>query len=107
VPFLFHYAAFFGPVSMKERRMETVGVETTYKSRPKLLQRFFLRSRNQWKAKCRGAKRELKLARNQIRAVQHSRAGWKARAQQLAAELQAARQQVEELQSKNGRQPRG
>jgi hypothetical protein len=85
--------------------MESLTQTATYTSRPKVLQRFFLRSRNRWKAKCRGAKSELKLARNQIRAVQKSRAAWKARAQQRRAELQEARRQLEELQSKNRRRP--
>jgi uncharacterized protein (DUF3084 family) len=94
---------------MKEHQMESTPQTATYTSRPKVLQRFFLRSRNQWKAKCRGAKSELKLARNQIRAVEKSREAWKAEAQdaktharQLAAELQQTRRQLEELQSKNG-----
>jgi chromosome segregation ATPase len=90
--------------------MQCVEAETTYKSRSKVLQRFFLRSRNRWKAKCRRAKSELKLARNQIRAVEASRAAWKtqardakAQAKRMAAELQEARRQLEEVQSKNGR----
>ena len=84
--------------------MHSTEAETTYKSRPKVLQRFFLGSRNRWKAKCREAKQELKLAKNQVRAVEKSRAAWKSEAQQLRDELRQARQQLEELQSKNGGQ---
>lgn len=92
--------------------MQCMEAETTYKSRSKVLQRFFLRSRNRWKAKCRRAKSELKLARNQIRAVEASRAAWKtqardakAQAKRMAAELQEARRQLGEVQSKSGRRP--
>ena len=75
--------------------MQTMEEETNYKSRPKLLLRFFVRSRNNWKRKCRQAKAELKLAKNQNRAVQKSRAHWKALSKELRAELQQTRRQLE------------
>lgn len=76
--------------------MQTMEQETNYKSRPKLLLRFFVKSRNNWKRKCRQAKGELKLAKNQNRAVQKSRAYWKALSKELRAELQQTRRQLEE-----------
>ncbi len=81
---------------MKERVMQTMELKTDYKSRPKLLLRFFVKSRNNWKRRCREAKAELKLAKNQNRAVQKSRAQWKALSKQLQIELQEARRQLEE-----------
>lgn len=53
---------------------------TVYKSRPKLLVRFFEKSRDGWKSKCREAKAELKKARNLICWLETSRDDWKARA---------------------------
>jgi DNA integrity scanning protein DisA with diadenylate cyclase activity len=81
---------------MKEHAMQTMERETDYVSRPKVLLRFFVKSRNSWKRKCRNAKAELKLAKNQNRAVQESRAHWKALSKQLRHELQETRRQLEE-----------
>lgn len=61
------------------------------------LSRFFLKSRNRWKAKCRDAKYSLKLAKNQIRAVERSRDQWKqqvAEHQRRMAELEAELQKT-------------
>jgi hypothetical protein len=82
---------------MKERRMAVLEQERVYKSRSKLLMRFFVKSRDQWKAKCREAKFQLKLAKNKIHAMQKSRAGWKAEAKRLAAKLQESQRLLEEL----------
>lgn len=76
--------------------MQTMERETNYTSRPKLLLRFFVKSRNNWKRKCRKAKAELKLAKNQNHAVQKSRVHWKALSKQLRFELQETRRQLEE-----------
>ena len=54
--------------------MQTTIQGVTYKSRSKLLLGFFKRSRDNWKRKCKQAKAELKLAKNQNRAVEKSRA---------------------------------
>ena len=53
--------------------MQTTILGVTYKSRSKLLSDFFKRSRDNWKEKCKQAKAELKLAKNQNRAVEKSR----------------------------------
>jgi septal ring factor EnvC (AmiA/AmiB activator) len=69
---------------------------TAYKSRPKVLLAFFRRSRDNWKRKCRKAKADLKLVKNQNRAVEKSRAKWKAQAKELEAELRGLREELEE-----------
>jgi hypothetical protein len=76
--------------------METVVEGTAYKSRPKLLLSFFKRSRDGWKRKCKKAKEQLKLAKNQNRAVEKSRARWKSQAKELEAELDQVRRELEE-----------
>ncbi len=68
--------------------METTVNGKTYKSRPGLLLPFFERSRDGWKRKCKQAKAELKLAKNQSRAVEKSRARWKTRVKELELEVQ-------------------
>jgi len=75
--------------------MQTMERKTVYKSRTKVLLRFFEESRNNWKRKCRKAKENLKLAKNQVRAVEKSRAHWKALNKQLRRELQETRRQLE------------
>lgn len=76
--------------------MAVVEKEREYKSRPKLLVRFFEKSRDRWKVKCQDAKFQLKLARNKIRAMQKSRTAWKTEAKRLEAELQETRRLLEE-----------
>ena len=61
---------------------------TAYKSRPKLLLKFFRDSRDKWKDKCKAAKAALKNVQNRSRWLETSRDQWKARAQQLQAELE-------------------
>ena len=48
-----------------------------YKSPISKLMKFFVRSRDRWKAKCQLAKREVKKLANQVRAVEKSRDHWK------------------------------
>ena len=76
--------------------MQTTIEGTTYTSRPKLLLDFFKRSRDKWKQKCKQAKAELKLAKNQNRAVEKSRADWRSRAKELEAEVQQLQRELEE-----------
>ena len=61
-----------------------------YRSPQRKLVRFFEKSRNQWKAKCRDAKRLVRRLKNRAAWLEHSRDTWKARAMQL-------RQRVHEL----------
>jgi hypothetical protein len=76
--------------------METTIQGEAYKSRPTLLLDFFKGSRDSWKRKCKQAKAELKLAKNQNRAVEKSRATWKTRTKELEAEVRRLRRELEE-----------
>lgn len=58
-----------------------------YRSPTKKLLRFFETSRDKWKAKYLGAKHQLKLAQNQVRAVEKSREQWRSKAQQAEQAL--------------------
>lgn len=58
----------------------------TYKSPRHKLLRFFEQSRDQWKAKCREAKRLVKRLKNRLRWLEQSKARWKARVQELEQE---------------------
>lgn len=75
--------------------MQAVIDGTTYKSRPKLLLDFFKRSRDNWKKKCKQVRAELKLAKNQNRAVEQSRTRWRTQAKELEAEVQRLQREVE------------
>jgi uncharacterized protein (DUF3084 family) len=71
--------------------------EMEYVSPPRKLVRFFESSRNQWKAKHHQVKKQLKLAQNQIRAVEKSRAKWRQHAEKAAAEADGLRTELEAL----------
>lgn len=58
-----------------------------YKSPPRKLIRFFEKSRDQWKAKCRAAKEKIKRLQHRVRYLEQSKAEWKERAQTLEAEV--------------------
>jgi len=60
---------------------------TVYKSRVKVLLRFFRRSRDQWKQKCKDVRAELKKANNRSRWLETNRDKWKTKARELEAEL--------------------
>lgn len=66
---------------------------TTYKSRLKVLVKFFRRSRDQWKEKCLSVKVALKKAKNLIRWLETSRDTWKAKAKELEAEVRQLREE--------------
>lgn len=57
-----------------------------YSSPPRKLLRFFLKSRDQWKAKCKSAKATVKRLENRVRFLEKSKDEWKSRAQGLEAE---------------------
>jgi hypothetical protein len=72
--------------------MASVEADREFVSPVRKLSRLFLKSRNRWKTKCQDAKYALKLAKNQIRAVERSRDHWKEQAaerQRRIAELEA------------------
>lgn len=69
-----------------------------YTSPQRKLLRFFEKSRDQWKAKCRTAKAKIKRLSNRVRFLEASRARWKQRACELERALaaeKAARQKAE------------
>jgi hypothetical protein len=66
----------------------TKDVEQFTTPRKKLL-RFFVGSRDGWKAKCAQAKEERKLQANQVRAVEKSRAHWRALAEERQQRITA------------------
>ena len=76
--------------------MQTTIDGKTYKSRPRVLLDFFERSRNAWKRKCKQAKAESKLLKNQNRAVEKSRDRWRTQTKKLEAEVQRLRNELEE-----------
>ena len=57
-----------------------------YSSPPRKLLRFFLKSRDQWKAKCQRAKTTVKRLENRVRFLEKSKAQWKAKARALEKE---------------------
>ena len=57
-----------------------------YSSSPRKLLRFFLKSRDPWKAKCQRAKTTVKRLENRVRFLENSKAQWKAKAQALEQE---------------------
>jgi hypothetical protein len=76
------------------------------------LVRCFEKSRDQWKTKCREAKRMLKCLKSRIRFLQKSRDQWRQKAKQLAQELAEAqaterelREEVERLKAGDGSSP--
>ena len=70
--------------------------QLTYKSPQHKLVAFFAQSRDQWKAKCRGAKACLKQLKKQVHrgAARHHRS---------RAQMQRLRQEVQHLQAENRR----
>jgi len=79
--------------------MKSAQGDKTYTSPVRKLARFFEKSRNQWKAKCRVAKAKAKRLANRVHFLEGSRAHWKKRVKELEAELadvKAARQALEQ-----------
>ena len=64
----------------------TLPDDLPYTSPPRKLLRFFLKSRDQWKAKCQRAKARVKRLENRVRFLEKSKAEWKSRARALAKE---------------------
>ena len=67
-----------------------------YSSPPRKLLRFFLKSRDQWKAKCQRAKATVKRLENRVRFLEKSKAQWKAKAQALEKENAHLKAQAQE-----------
>tara|TARA_Y100000310_G_C20200368_1_gene586595 strand:- start:180 stop:452 length:273 start_codon:yes stop_codon:yes gene_type:complete len=67
-----------------------------YSSPPRKLLRFFLNSRDQWKAKCQRAKATVKRLENRVRFLEKSKTQWKAKAQALEKENARLKAQAQE-----------
>ncbi len=78
--------------------MKSATKDKAYKSPVRKLTRFFEKSRDQWKAKCREAKKTIKYLENRVRFLEESRACWKSRAQEL--ETRVKQMEVKERESK-------
>jgi len=78
--------------AVKEHAMASVVDEVVaYRSPPHKLLRFFIRSRDGWKNKCRQRKTALKRMTNRADALRRSREHWKVLAQQRERELEELR----------------
>ena len=60
------------------------------------LLRFFEKSRNGWKRKCRKAKDDVKRLKNNVAALKRSRGRWKVLAKQRVDEIERLRRELEE-----------
>jgi len=67
--------------------MKSATKDKIYKSPVRKLARFFEKSRDQWKAKCREAKTTIKYLKNRVRFLEESREHWKSQAQELEARV--------------------
>jgi hypothetical protein len=67
--------------------MKSATKDKVYKSPVRKLARFFEKSRDQWKAKCREAKTMVKRLKNRVRFLEESRERWKNRAKELQAKV--------------------
>lgn len=68
-----------------------------YKSRPGALVWFFRKSRDNWKQKCRNAKKENKLLKNKTNDLEKSRDSWKGKCQQLQEQLRQLREEKDAI----------
>ena len=77
--------------------MKSATKDKVYKSPVRKLARFFEKSRDQWKAKCREAKATIKYLKNRVRFLEESRDRWKSRAQELEAQVKQMEVKEQEL----------
>lgn len=70
--------------------------ELPYTSPPRKLIRFFLKSRDQWKAKYQAAKATIKRLENRGRFLEKSKDNWKAKAKALEAENAELKAQLQQ-----------
>ncbi len=78
--------------------MKSATKDKVYKSPVRKLARFFEKSRDQWKVKCREAKATIKYLENRVRFLEESKERWKSRAQEL--EPRAKQMEAKERESK-------
>lgn len=80
--------------------MKSATKDKVYKSPVRKLARFFEKSRDQWKAKCREAKATIKYLKKRVRFLEDSRDRWKSRAQELEAQVKQIETKERELKEK-------
>ncbi len=71
-----------------EQHKEQHTQKKAYKSPQHKLVKFFEKSRDAWKKKCREAKRTVKRLKDRLRFLEQSKAQWKNRAQELEEEIE-------------------
>lgn len=76
-------------------------LEAEYSSPARKLIKFFRSSRDNWKTKHQHVKKELKLAQNQVRAVEKSRAKWRQDAETTRAEIVRLQTELEEAKNRS------
>ena len=77
--------------------MKSATKDKVYKSPVRKLARFFEKSRDQWKAKCREAKRTIKYLKNRVRFLEENRDRWKGRAEELEVRVKQMEAKEREL----------
>jgi chromosome segregation ATPase len=77
--------------------MKSATKDKIYRSPVRKLARFFEKSRDQWKAKCREAKRTIKYLKNRVRFLEEGRDRWKSQAQELEARVKQMEAKEREL----------
>jgi len=88
--------------------MKSATKDKVYKSPVRKLARFFEKSRDQWKAKCREAKATIKYLKSRVRFLEDSRDRWKSRAQELEAQVKQMEAKERELKEElEAREQRG
>jgi len=80
--------------------MKSATKDKVYKSPVRKLARFFEKSRDLWKAKCREAKKAIKYLKNRVRFLEESRDRWKKRARELEAQVQQMKVEARESNEK-------
>ena len=78
-----------------------------YRSSPRKLARFFERSRDIWKAKCREAKYRVKLLHTKVADLHKSRDRWNRETRHLRSEVGELRDEVGRLQAELQEQKTG
>lgn len=83
--------------------MDVVVTQDEYRlleTRPRVLAKFFERSRDNWKRKCQEAIADVKRFRDNLRDVQQSRQNWREQAEQAQQEQRRLTVEVQRLQQR-------
>jgi hypothetical protein len=89
---------FFATVQTTRRTRMLASMDVDqYRSPRKKLLRFFVGSRDGWKAKCAEANEDRKLMANQVRAVEKSREQWRTLAEERKRQIAELEQELAEL----------